>query len=383
MAQLSRRSTNLRGSTRARVDGWNTRHDRGMEGGVPRSPERRVLRLPSQHGDLSRYAWLYRLRPASFKWAAMAAIASHPRPAGALSAPAGHQRRGLRGSAAQSSRRQRLLATDVNTIRQTNNAIFDDIFWAHLAYTTADDGESNSSGCSWTRSATTRRCRGLRGDRSWPSHHRRRIVVTRCSTGSRRAHLVRQCAAPRTRTARPGTAPLRPSFLCVRQDRFARRIHEFRGHGIRGEAASFTLFSLFIPHLGISHAVGRMGGRDHALRPPMALVRRASFHASESSMPTPRCSVTACAASPTMPAHSPRCPASSRRDPVDPTPRLGRLGGSCSVVPRLDRLDGVAERRSQVALADDDERGPERLSLVMHSPFAKGFTTATFGMSRH
>ena len=28
----------------------------------------------------------------------------------------------------------------MNTIRETNNAIFDDIFWAHLAYATADDG---------------------------------------------------------------------------------------------------------------------------------------------------------------------------------------------------------------------------------------------------
>jgi hypothetical protein len=28
----------------------------------------------------------------------------------------------------------------VNTIRETNNAIFDDIFWVHLAYGTADDG---------------------------------------------------------------------------------------------------------------------------------------------------------------------------------------------------------------------------------------------------
>ena len=29
---------------------------------------------------------------------------------------------------------------DVNTIRATNNAIFDDIFWVHLAYGTAEDG---------------------------------------------------------------------------------------------------------------------------------------------------------------------------------------------------------------------------------------------------
>jgi hypothetical protein len=32
------------------------------------------------------------------------------------------------------------MTEDVNTIRATNNAIFDDIFWVHLAYLTADDG---------------------------------------------------------------------------------------------------------------------------------------------------------------------------------------------------------------------------------------------------
>ena len=37
-------------------------------------------------------------------------------------------------------RRKVLLIADVNTIRETNNAIFDDIFWVHLAYATADDG---------------------------------------------------------------------------------------------------------------------------------------------------------------------------------------------------------------------------------------------------
>jgi hypothetical protein len=39
-----------------------------------------------------------------------------------------------------SLRRHRLLLTaDVDTIRATNNAIFNDIFWVHLAYVTAED----------------------------------------------------------------------------------------------------------------------------------------------------------------------------------------------------------------------------------------------------
>ena len=37
-------------------------------------------------------------------------------------------------------RRRVLLISDVNTIRQTNNAIFDDIFWVHLAYASSEDG---------------------------------------------------------------------------------------------------------------------------------------------------------------------------------------------------------------------------------------------------
>jgi hypothetical protein len=40
-----------------------------------------------------------------------------------------------------SMRRHNLpLTEDVNTIRETNNAIFDDIFWVHFAYITAKDG---------------------------------------------------------------------------------------------------------------------------------------------------------------------------------------------------------------------------------------------------
>jgi hypothetical protein len=83
---------------------------------------------------------MYQLQPACFKWAAMAAIASH------------HVRRALfplrldtdhTGSVdiPHSLRRPKLLLTeDVNTIRATNNAIFHDIFWIHLAYVTAEDG---------------------------------------------------------------------------------------------------------------------------------------------------------------------------------------------------------------------------------------------------
>ena len=53
---------------------------------------------------------------------------------------------------------------DVNRIRETNNAIFDDIFWVHLAYAAADDGIDRLRGL-LERSPTTGRPRRLRDDR--------------------------------------------------------------------------------------------------------------------------------------------------------------------------------------------------------------------------
>jgi hypothetical protein len=74
----------------------------------------------------SRYAWAYQLLPAYFKWAGMAAIASH--------------RVRLALYPLRLGRRKLLLTEDVNLIRATNNAIFDDVFWVHLAYVSAEDG---------------------------------------------------------------------------------------------------------------------------------------------------------------------------------------------------------------------------------------------------
>ncbi len=87
----------------------------------------------------SRYAWLYQVLPACLKWAGMAAIASHhvrlalfplrldADPTGYVDIP-------------HSLGRRRLLLQDVHTIRTTNNAIFNDIFWVHVAYLSTDNG---------------------------------------------------------------------------------------------------------------------------------------------------------------------------------------------------------------------------------------------------
>jgi hypothetical protein len=88
----------------------------------------------------SRYAWLYTLLPACLKWAGMAAIASHHVRLALFPLRLDADRTGYVDIPHSVRRQRRLLMQDVNTIRATNNAIFNDIFWVHLAYVTADDG---------------------------------------------------------------------------------------------------------------------------------------------------------------------------------------------------------------------------------------------------
>lgn len=88
----------------------------------------------------SRYAWIYKLLPACFKWAAMAAIASHHVRLALFPLRLDTDRSGYVDIPHSLGRPKLLLMEDVNTIRATNNAIFNDIFWVHLAYVTAEDG---------------------------------------------------------------------------------------------------------------------------------------------------------------------------------------------------------------------------------------------------
>src|ERR671910_1784938 len=88
----------------------------------------------------SRYAWLYTFLPAYFKWAGMAAFASHHVRLALFPFRLDTDRTGYVDIPRSLSRQKALLLADVNTIRETNNAIFDDIFWVHLAYGTAEDG---------------------------------------------------------------------------------------------------------------------------------------------------------------------------------------------------------------------------------------------------
>jgi hypothetical protein len=87
----------------------------------------------------SRYAWLYQVLPSCLKWAGMAAIASHHVRLALFPLRLDTDRTGY-VDIPRSLGRRRLLLQDVHTIRATNNAIFNDIFWVHIAYVTADDG---------------------------------------------------------------------------------------------------------------------------------------------------------------------------------------------------------------------------------------------------
>jgi len=88
----------------------------------------------------SRYAWIYKRLPDCFKWAGMAAFASHHVRLALFPFRLDTDRTGYVDIPHSLHRQRALLMEDVNTIRETNNAIFDDIFWVHLAYGTADDG---------------------------------------------------------------------------------------------------------------------------------------------------------------------------------------------------------------------------------------------------
>jgi hypothetical protein len=85
------------------------------------------------------YAWAYMALPTCFKWAGMAAIASHHVRIALLPL---HIETAYLVSSAHMNRpaRWRVLTEDANTMRATNNAIFADLFWVHLAYVTSEDG---------------------------------------------------------------------------------------------------------------------------------------------------------------------------------------------------------------------------------------------------
>ncbi len=76
------------------------------------------------------YAQLYWSNPKQFKWAGMAAFASHHISIGLLPFKMG----GIKKLDVETSCANRGLVNDLNLIRHLNNRIFDDIGWVHFAY---------------------------------------------------------------------------------------------------------------------------------------------------------------------------------------------------------------------------------------------------------
>ena len=135
---LSRRA--VPSATRAGSPERHTGHDRRLEGSGRQSPDRPVLRIPPQRGDLVAIRLDLKFLPACFKWAGLAALASHHVRLALFPFRLDTDRTGYVDIPHSLGRQKLLLMQDVNKIRATNNAIFDDIFWVHLAYATADDG---------------------------------------------------------------------------------------------------------------------------------------------------------------------------------------------------------------------------------------------------
>ena len=89
----------------------------------------------------SGYAWVYISLPTCLKWAGMAAFASHHARLALYPFRLHTDGSGYSDIPRSLGRRSILLLGDVNTVRSTNNAIFDDIFWVHLVYAVqTDDG---------------------------------------------------------------------------------------------------------------------------------------------------------------------------------------------------------------------------------------------------
>ena len=168
--------------------------------------------------------------------------------------------------------RRRLLLQDVHTIRATNNAIVNDIFWVHIAYVTADDGIA--------------RLRSLLRDRPDYSpvlagfeaidEGRRVLDDPGASAEQRRAAGERIWMGNVQLLEHEQRALVQPRFdhlSCA----FARLISlgaasSFEVRGVRNELAYFTSFYLSSLTRGpAGRCAGAHVAQDHPVRRPLAL----------------------------------------------------------------------------------------------------------------
>jgi hypothetical protein len=203
----------------------------------------------------ARYAWMYTVQPACFKWAAMAAIASHHVRLALFPLRLDTDRTGY-VDIPRSLRRPKLLLTqDVNIIRATNNAIFTDLFWVHLAYASGGDGIGRLRAL-------------LRPDR----HYAPVLAGFEAIDHGRRVLADPAAAGPARRSAGDliwaGTVQLlEHEQRALVQPRFARlsgasawlvaigSATSFEVRGARQQIADFTSFYLYSYTRGIPHAL--------------------------------------------------------------------------------------------------------------------------------
>jgi hypothetical protein len=177
----------------------------------------------------SRYAWMYRLLPSCLKWAGMAAIASHHVRLALFPLRLDTDRTGYVNLPSSLGRQKWLLMEDVHGIRETNNGIFDDIFWAQLAYVSAEDGIECLRGLLQGDGHRVAVLAGFEAiDRG------RRVLEDETSGAEDRraaAELIwgGERPAPRARAACLGPTSLRPPVVRLRAPVFARRGDELRG----------------------------------------------------------------------------------------------------------------------------------------------------------
>ena len=217
----------------------------------------------------------------------MAAIASHHVRLALFPLRLDTDRSGYLDIARSLSRRRVLLTEDVNTIRATNNAIFDDIFWVHLAYVTADDGIARLRALLRTERHDPPLLSGFEAI----DEGRRVLEDATASPAARRTADDLIWAGNLQLLEHEQRAVVQPNFdrlSCA----FARLVSigsatSFDVRGVRPEVAYFTSFYLSSLTRGTPHACGRQRGRGSpATTTAGGGSRRASSPASAGSTPT-------------------------------------------------------------------------------------------------
>ena len=198
---------------------------------------------------------MYELQPACFKWAAMAAIASHHVRLALFPLRLDADRTGYVDIPHSLGRPKLLLTGDVNTIRATNNAIFNDLFWVHFAYVTAEDG--------------IERLRAL----LQAEHHYAPVLAGFEAIDQGRRVLEDETASAEARQRADdliwegNVALLEHEQCALVQPNFDRLSYSsawlvaigsatsFEAHGVRQEIADFTSFYLYSLTRGLPHAL--------------------------------------------------------------------------------------------------------------------------------